>query len=681
MTETQNPLLVKYNTPFGSHPFDAIEISHYKPAFLEAMKIAKKEVEEIIASTDEPTFKNTIEAMERSGETISRVSSVFFNLHSAETNPEMQALAQEMSPLLTAHSNDILLNEQLFEKIKFVNENTDKATLNTEQQMLLDKTYKSFLRNGANLSSEDKKQYREISTELAQLSLLFGENVLAANNAFELRIVNSEELEGLPEYAIQAAAAAAVERGYFGEWLLTLDYPSYMPVITYAKNRELRKKMFLAFGSKCFIEPEQNNENTLQKIAKLRFDKANLLGYSTHASLVLEERMAKTPEKVFQFLEELKVNALPFAIKELQALKDLARSEDNLSDFEKWDLAYYAERLKKQKFDIDDNLLKPYFVLENVLMGAFYVAEKLFGLTFRLLENIAVYHADVRVYEVLNAQGQHQALFYADFFPRPGKRQGAWMTSFRGQHLRENHNQRPHVSIVCNFTKPIGETPSLLTFNEVTTLFHEFGHALHGMCANTEYESLSGTSVYWDFVELPSQMLENWCYEEDVLKIFAKHYQTQEIIPLDYVEKIRKSANFNSGFATIRQIGLGLIDMQWHHKCTNFDAPVKTVEMEATRATELLNDAPETCTSTQFSHIFQGGYASGYYSYKWAEVLDADAFESFKQEGVLNQATGQRFLDNILSKGGSNHPEVLYRNFKGKEPSVDALLRRSGLVY
>ncbi|MDD3003495.1 M3 family metallopeptidase [Flavobacterium sp.] len=672
-------LLHKFTTSHDTAPFSKIKNEDFLPAFREGIALARKEIDEIIDNPEHPTFKNTIEAMAFSGATLDRISNIFFNLHSAETNDELQKIAQEVSPLLSEFGNDIRLNTKLFQRVKSVYDNKSNLDLNPEQTTLLDKNYKSFSRNGANLSEEKKNQLREIDKELSKLSLEFGENVLAETHAFQLHLTDEKDLAGLPEGTIEAAREIAQSQEKEG-WIFTLDYPSYVPFMTYAENRELRKKMALAFGSKGFQQNDFNNEAIVLKIVKLRFERAQLLGYESHAHFVLEERMAENPEKVNTFLNNLLEKAKPAALKEFEQLTQFAKKLDGLEVLEKWDGTYYSEKLKQQLFNLDDEKLKPYFRLENVLEGAFTISKKLYGLNFIEVNNIEKYHPDVKTYEVTDENGNLVSIFYADFFPRKGKRNGAWMTSFKSQLVLNGTNERPHVSIVCNFTKPTETKPSLLTFNEVTTLFHEFGHALHGMLADTVYPNLSGTSVYWDFVELPSQIFENWCYEPEALALFAHHYQTGEIIPTEYIEKIKESASFQEGLATMRQLSFGLLDMGWHGSNPNSIKSLKEFENQQFASTKLYPDVAENAMSTSFSHIFQGGYASGYYSYKWAEVLDADAFEYFKEKGIFNKEVAQKFKEHILSKGGTEHPMVLYKRFRGSEPKPDALLKRAGLL-
>jgi peptidyl-dipeptidase Dcp len=562
--------------------------------------------------------------------------------------------------------------------VKAVYDQKDKLTLTTEQATLLDKKFKGFSRNGALLSEADKLKLREIDTELAKLKLTYGENVLAETNNYQLHITNEADLKGLPEGTKEMAASLAKSKGLEG-WVFTLDFPSYLPFVTYVDNRELRKEIAIAAGKKAFQNNEFDNKENVKRIVELRHKRANLLGYESHSHFVLEERMAQNPEKVKSFLNDLLEKAKPAAQNEFTELTAFAKRLDGIEQMEKWDGAYYSEKLKQKLFSLDDELLKPYFKLENVLNGAFTVADKLFGITFKEVFDIDKYHNDVQTFEVLDFQNELVAVFYADFFPRKGKRNGAWMTSFKPQYIKNGVNERPHVSIVCNFTPPTETKPSLLTFNEVTTLFHEFGHALHGMLANTTYPSLSGTSVYWDFVELPSQVMENWCYEPEALALFAKHYLTGEVIPQQYVEKIKESASFLEGMATMRQLSFGLLDIAYHAKVQTID-DVKAFEKDAFEGTSLYPDVEENCMSTSFSHIFQGGYSSGYYSYKWAEVLDADAFAYFQEKGIFNHEVATKFKDNVLSKGGTELPMELYKKFRGQEPKVEALLKRAGLL-
>ena len=670
-----NPLLQDFNTA----PFSKISNDDYKPAIKKGIEIAKSEIDEIVNNSDIPTFENTTVALDFSGEKLNRITSIFFNLNSAETNDEIQKIAQEVSPWLSEFSNDITLNEALFKKVKSVFDIKDTLDLNAEQKTLLDKQYKGFARNGANLKDDDKNKLRKIDAELSKLSLKFGENVLAETNAFEMHLTDEKDLAGLPESVKEAAKEVAKSKEKEG-YIFTLDYPSYIPFLTYADNRELRKEMAIAAGKKAFKDNEFNNEQVVLDIVNLRNDRANLLGYKTHAHFVLEERMAETPEKVIEFSNNLLEKAKPAAIKEFKNLENYAKKLDGIDQLQKWDGSYYSEKLKKELFDLDQEILKPYFKLENVIAGVFEIASRLFDLQFEEVSNIEKYHEDVKTYNVTDINGNFVSVFYADFHPRKGKRNGAWMTSYKSQQIKNGINERPHVSIVCNFTKPTETKPSLLTFNEVTTLFHEFGHALHGMLANTTYNSLSGTSVSWDFVELPSQVLENWCFEKEALELFAKHYETGEVIPMKYVKKIKESASFHEGMQTLRQLSFGLLDMSWHSQNPSEIKSVKEFENEAFANTKLYPDVAENCMSTAFSHIFQGGYSAGYYSYKWAEVLDADAFEYFLEKGIFNKEVATKFKENVLSKGGTEKPMKLYKRFRGQEPKPDALLKRAGLL-
>ncbi|PZV87404.1 peptidyl-dipeptidase Dcp [Algoriphagus aquaeductus] len=674
-----NPLLSDFTTPFDTAPFHLIKPEHFLPAVKGAITEAKQEIENI-KSQPLPSFENTIEALDRGGKRLGIISAIFFNLNSAETNDEIQKLAREISPLLTEHSNDILLDQELFKRVAQVFAAKNSLHLTPEQSTLLEKTYKSFVRNGAKLDPKEAETLRKIDQELAQLSLKFGEHVLAETNRFVHFVSKEEDIVGLPEGIKEAAAQTAEEKGQPGQWAFTLDYPSYIPAMTYAQNRELRKTLFLAFNTKAAKGDELDNQEIILQILKLRDQRAKLLGFESHSAFVLEERMAKDPKTVMEFLESLLEKAKPKALEDVREVAEFAKKTDGLVDLEKWDFAYYSELLKKEKYALDDELLRPYFQLEHVIEGVFTTASKLFGLNFQPSSDIPVYHPDVTAYEVYHQSGEFVAVFYADFFPRSGKRNGAWMTSYKGQFREGKIDHRPHISIVCNFTKPTKTKPSLLTFNEVTTLFHEFGHALHGMLAKGNYESLSGTSVFWDFVELPSQIFENWCYEKECLDLFAKHYQTGEPIPAELIEKIKNAANFQQGYMTVRQISFGLLDMAYHSSNPDQITGIKEFESEILKKTDLLPRVKGTMVSTSFSHIFQGGYSSGYYSYKWAEVLDADAFELFLEKGVFDPETAKSFEKNILSAGGSEHPSILYRRFRGRDPKPEALLKRSGLL-
>ncbi|WP_312765380.1 M3 family metallopeptidase [Epilithonimonas sp.] len=669
-----NPLLEKFNTKYTTSPFEEIKEEHYLPAFQELIKTSEKEIDEITNNSEKPTFENTIEAMAFSGEQLDRVSNIFFNINSAETNDEIQKIAQEVSPLLTEFSSKISQNEKLFERIKSVYDQKDTLSLNEEQQMLLNETYKGFVRSGALLSEEDKKKLEKINMDLSIKSLQFGQNALASTNAYFKHITNKDKLKGIPEAILQQYEEDAKEKGLEG-YLITLQYPSYLPAMTYAENRELRKELALANGKKSFDDGEFDNQNLIKEIVKLRQEKAELLGYKNYADFVLEERMAQSPAKVFEFLNELLERATPYAQKEIEELKSLAKV-DGIDDIQSYDHTFYAEKLRKQKFDIDDEELKPYLQLEKVQEAVFGLAGKLFGLEFKEITDVQKYHQDVKTYEITE-NGNYKALLYADYHPRKGKRAGAWMTSYKNQYKQNGENSRPHISVVCNFTKPTKDTPSLLTFQEVTTLFHEFGHALHGVLADTQYSNLSGTSVKWDFVELPSQFLENYCYEPEFLKTFAKHYQTGEILPTEKIEKLSQSKSFMEGYQTLRQLGFGLLDMAYHTEVGALEnKSVKEFEVEKTAVTNIYPSNPETAASPSFSHIFQGGYSAGYYSYKWAEVLDADAFQYFKENGIFNPEIAAKYKI-LLSSGGTKNPMELYKNFRGREPKVESLLKRA----
>ena len=672
-------LTQNFQTKHNTAPFSQIKIEDYQPAFIQNIQSARAEIDGITKNIEKPTFCNTIEALEFSGNALDRLSSIFFNLNSAETNDDMQKIAQHVTPLLTEFGNDITLNQTLFERIKSVYDQKQTLNLSLEQMTLLDKKFKSFSRNGALLSVDNKQKLRDIDSELAKLKLTYGENILVETNNFQLHLTNLSDLKGLPNDAIETAKSLAKTKNLTG-YVFTLDMPSYIPFMTYLDNRELRKEMAIAAGKKAFQNNQFDNQQITLKIAKLRFARANLLGYKTHADFVLEERMAQTPEKVKAFLNDLLEKAKPAADREFTELSAFAKDQDGIDQLQKWDSAYYSEKLKQKLFNLDDEKLKPFFQLEKVLNGAFIIANKLFGLQFTEVFDIDKYHDEVKTFEVHDEFGAFVSVFYADFFPRKGKRNGAWMTSFKSQYIQDEINQRPHISNVCNFTKPTDTKPSLLTFNEVTTLFHEFGHGLHGMLANTVYPSLSGTSVFWDFVELPSQIMENWCYEPEALALFAKHYQTSEIIPQEYVQKIKESASFQEGMATLRQLSFGLLDMAFHGSDPSQISNIKSFEKSVFETTNLFPDVTENCMAVSFSHIFNGGYSSGYYSYKWAEVLDADAFAYFQEKGIFNKEVATKYKDNILSQGGTVAPMELYKRFRGQEPSANALLKRAGLL-
>jgi peptidyl-dipeptidase Dcp len=674
---TTNILTHTFSTPFESAPFSQIKQEDFEPAILELINQSKTEIANIVNQSELPNFKNTIEALEASGKQLNRATAIFFNLNSAETNDYLEQVAQKLSPALAAYSNDIMLNATLFNKIKKVYDVKDTLTLTHEQKRLLDKTYKSFVRNGALLSETDKERLRNIDQELSMLSVQFSQNVLAETNSYYLHITDEKDLDGLPTSVIEMAKGDAKARNLNG-WVFTLQFPSITSFLKYSKNRALRQQLHLASGKKGLQDNAYNNTEIIKKIVTLKHQRAQLLGFEDHASFILEERMAGDKNTVLQFLEELLVKAQPFAHKEIEQLKALAK-KDGINNIQAYDHAYYAELLKEEMYSISDELLKPYFPLQQVLNAAFDVATKLYGLYFQKRTDIDTYHEEVEVYEVLE-NGKHKALLYTDFFPRAGKRPGAWMTSYKDQYIDDcGNNHRPHISIVCNFSRPIADTPSLLTFTEVTTLFHEFGHALHGILANTTYESLSGTNVYWDFVELPSQFMENFCFEPEFLKSFAKHYQTGEVLSDALIEKIVASANFMQGYQTLRQLGFGILDMKYHTNQYSEQQDIETFEKDAIKGTILYPNIEGTAMSTSFSHIFAGGYAAGYYSYKWAEVLDADAFAYFKENGIFDTITAQKFKI-LLSSGGTVDPMDLYINFRGRKPDVNALLKRAGIA-
>ena len=671
----KNILNSVFETQHQAAPFEQIQTTHFIPALELEISKTLEEIDHICSNPAIPTFENTLEALEQSGEQLGIISGILFNLNSAETSNELQEVTQKAAPLLTKFQNDVRLNKVLFDRIKNIFDKKETLALDPEQLTLIEKEYKGFVRNGALLSAEDKDKLRLIDTELAQLSLSFGEHVLADTQAFELHLTDKKQLSGLPQTSITQAEALAKEKNKDG-WVFTLDYPSYVPFVTFADDRALRKKMSLAFGKRGFQKNENNNESSILKLVQLKKDRANLLGYSSHADFVLEERMAQSASQVNQFLDDLYQNALPYAKKEWEQIERFAEDKLDLKDLQKWDTSYVSEKLKQELFDFDEQILKPYFPLPNVLKGLFEIVERLYGLRFEQSDAIQGYNKDVICYEVFNETGGFHALLYADFHPRSGKRSGAWMTSYRSQ----NQSQRPHISIVCNFSPPTNDDPALLSFNEVTTLFHEFGHALHGMLANTKYGSLSGTSVSWDFVELPSQILENWCYQEEALSLFAHHYKTGEPIPMNYVQKIKDASQFQQGLQTLRQLSFGYLDLSYHNENATEITSVKAHEEKKISKLQFTPSIEENCMSTSFSHIFQGGYAAGYYSYKWAEVLDADAFELFLEKGVFDKKTAQAFHDHVLSKGGTEHPMKLYKRFRGSEPDPKALLRRAGLI-
>lgn len=681
MTDAQNPFFEKYNTPHGTVPFDKIKAEHYEPALHEGIRRHISEINAITDNPETPTFANTVLAYEKSGELLKRVATVFNNLYSAETNDTLQALAQKLMPIFSEHNNDISLNEKLFERIKTVYDRKEQSNLTTEQTELLENIYDGFIRQGANLKGEAKEEYRRLTKELSGLTLQFSENNLKETNNYQLVLTDKAQLAGLPESTVEAAAETAKEKGVTG-WAFTLHAPSYVPFMKYADNRDLRKELYLAYNTKCTHDNAYNNIDIVRKIVNTRMGIAQLLGYDNFAQYTLEKRMAQNSGAVYNLLNQLLEAYTPTAQNEYKEVQELARREQG-ADFTvmPWDWSYYSNKLKNQKFNINEEMLRPYFELEKVKEGVFGLATRLYGITFKKNTDIPVYHKDVDAYEVFDKDGRFLAVLYTDFHPREGKRAGAWMTEYKGQWIdaETGENSRPHVSIVMNFTKPTESKPALLTFNEVETFLHEFGHSLHGIFANSTYESLSGTHVYWDFVELPSQIMENFAIEKDFLNTFARHYRTGENLPDELIRRIVDAANFNVAYACLRQVSFGLLDMAWYTRNTPFEGDVKEYEQKAWVKAQVLPVVKDACMSTQFSHIFSGGYAAGYYSYKWAEVLDADAFSLFKQKGIFNREVADSFRQNILSKGGTEHPMILYKRFRGQEPTIDALLIRNGI--
>jgi peptidyl-dipeptidase Dcp len=676
---TQNSLLQFFDTPYQTPPFDRIKEEEYLPAFKAAMATAKKEVEQVAANTATPTFENSVEALEKSGQQLTAISNIFFNLNHAATNENIQAIAREVMPLLTEYSNDIWLNAALFNRIKQVYDNRATLPLRPDRQKLLEDTYKEFVRRGALLTGDDKEEYRRVTKELSQLSLAFGEHVLAETNDFTLHITNEDDLSGLPDGVKEAAAALSKSKGKEG-WLFTLHFPSYMPFMKYADHRELRKKMFLAYSKRGNRGNENDNNEIIKKMVSLRLKKANLLGYKTHADYVLEQSMATSRDRVNGFLKQLLESSFAFAKKDVEEVEQYALKQGLKGRLERWDYIYYAEKLKKEKLGLNDEMTRPYFELNRVEKGVLGLATRLYGLTFKENHEIPTYHDEVKVFEVFDEEGTFLSVLYIDYFPRPSKQGGAWMTSFREQYIENGRDVRPLVSLVTNFTRPTNSKPSLLTFMEVKTFLHEFGHGLHGMLSKVYYESQSGTNVYRDFVELPSQLMENWATEKEWLQEVGIHYKTGEVMPDELINKLIESARFQSGYAMIRQLSFGLNDMAWHTLTHPFDGDVSEFEKEAMKPTELFPPVEGTCMSTAFSHIFDGGYSAGYYGYKWAEVLDADAFDLFKEKGIFNREVARSFRKNVLEKGGTEHPMKLYKAFRGHEPSVEPLLQRSGLA-
>ena len=676
----ENPFLQAYQTPHETTPFNLIKLSDYEPALREGMRTEDEEIKRITDNPESPTFANTVLALENAGKLLDRVTTVMFNLMSAETCDELDAIAEKMMPELSEHSNNISLNSELFARIKHVYERRDSLGLSPEEKTLLEKTYDGFTRNGANLSDEDKEKFRKCSMELNSLTLRFSQNHLKETNKYELILTEEKDLDGLPDSIIEAAAYTAKEKGKDG-WIFTLQAPSYVPFMKYCSNRGLRKQMYMAYNTQCIHNDEYDNQEIVKQLVNLRMQVAQLLGFTDYADYVLRKRMAESSINVYKLLNQLLEAYTPTANKEIAEIEALAKeTEGGQFQLMPWDFSYYAEKLKNRKFDFNEEALRPYFELNRVKQGVFGLATRLYGITFRENKDIPVYHPDVQAYEVYDKDGSYLAVLYTDFYPRAGKRSGAWMTSYKEQWTEDNgENSRPHVSVTMNFTKPTAGKPSLLTFSEVTTFLHEFGHALHGIFADTRFKSLSGTNVYWDFVELPSQIMENFAIERDFLNTFACHYQTETPIPDDLIQKIIDASNFNVAYACLRQVGFGLLDMAWYTRHTLFEGDVRAYEKAAWKEAQVLPDVKEACMSVQFGHIMSGGYAAGYYSYKWAEVLDADAFSLFKAKGIFDKETAQLFREHILSKGGTEHPMTLYKRFREQEPTIDALLHRNGI--
>ena len=678
-----NPFFNDYSTPHNTVPFHLIKLEHYEEAFMEGMKREKEELDKIINNEEEPTFDNTIIYKdETKGEhyydLLGRASTVFSCMLGAETNDDLDALAQKMSPLLTQHANDMQLNEKLFKRIKHVYEHHRELT--PEEATLLQKVYDGFVRSGALLNEEGKEQFRRLSEEASLLSLQFSQNLLKENKAFELHLTNEEDLDGLPESARQMAAHTAQEQNKEG-WIFTLDFPSYSPFLTYSTKRELREKLYMAKNTEGIHDNPENNLAICTRLINIRRELAQLLGHETYADYVLEHRMASSVKNVYKLFNDLISAYKPQAIKELKEVEQLAKEmEGDAFEMQPWDFGYYSHKLQLQKYNIDSEMLRPYFELSKVIEGVFGLANRLYGISFKENNEIPVYHQDVKAYDVFDADGSYLAVFYADFHPRKGKQGGAWMTEFQGQWItRKGENVRPHVSVVMNFTKPTPQKPALLTLGEVETFLHEFGHSLHGMFANTRFGSLSGTNVWWDFVELPSQFMENYATEKEFLRTFAYHFESGEPIPDELIDRIIKSKNYLSAYACLRQVSLGLLDMAYYTQKDEFKEDIIIFEKDAWKDAIITKQLPNTCMTTQFSHIISGGYAAGYYSYKWAEVLDADAFSLFKKNGIFDKNTALSFRENILSKGGTEHPMTLYKRFRGQEPTIDALLERNGI--
>lgn len=679
-TSVNNPFLQPYATPHEIVPFHLIRLEHYEPAIREGMRQEDEEIAAIVTNTEAPTFANTILPLAESGKLLERVTTVLFNLMSAETCDELEAIAEKMMPELSEHSNNISLSPELFARVKAVYEQRETLTLTPEERQLLEKTYDGFRRNGANLSDADKETYRRLSMELSTLTLRFSQNHLKETNRYELVLTQAEQLQGLPPSAVEAAAHTAAEKGKEG-WVITLQAPSYVPFMKYSDCRDLRRELYMAYNTQCTHDNEQNNFDIVRQLVNHRMELARLLGYTDYADYVLRKRMAEDSAHVYRLLDDLLEAYTPAAHREVAEVEALARRLEG-DDFQlmPWDFSYYSEKLKNEKYQFDEEALRPYFELSRVKEGVFGLATRLYGITFRRNPDIPVYHPDVDAYEVFDTDGSYLAVLYTDFHPRAGKRSGAWMTSYKEQWTEaDGTDSRPHVSVTMNFTKPTADKPALLTFSEVTTFLHEFGHALHGMFARTRFQSMSGTNVYWDFVELPSQFMENFAIEKDFLHTFARHYQTDAPIPDEWIQRIVDASNFNIAYSCLRQVSFGLLDMAWYTRREPFSGDVAAYERQAWQRAQLLPPVDGTCMSVQFGHIMSGGYSAGYYSYKWAEVLDADAFSVFKQHGIFDRATADSFRQHILSKGGTEHPMTLYKRFRGQEPTIDALLKRNGI--
>ncbi len=675
----ENPFFSPFATQHGTPSFDKIKIEHFEPALDEAIKQHNLEIEAIVDNIAKPTFANTIVAMEHAGELMNRVTGVFFNLLSAESNDEMMDISQRLSPKLSEHSNNINLNEKLFAKIKTVYDNRNNTGLNNEQIRLVEKYYEGFENSGATLSPEDKEKYRTLSMELSKATLEFGQNSLKETNKFEMLLTDKNEISGLPESVLDAALAKAKSKGKQG-WMFDLSAPSYIGFIKYSTRRDLRERLYMASNTKSVMGGEYDNQNNVKKIVNIRLQIANLLGYKTYADYILKNRMAKKQESVYELLNNLADAYKTTAYQEVKDVSTFAsKMEGKSMDIQPWDWSYYSDKLMDERFELNDEMTRPYFELENVKKGVFGLATDLFGITFKKNEKTPVYHPEVEAFDVIDSNGDFLAVLFTDFHPRDGKRAGAWMTSFKEQFVKDGIDSRPHVSIVMNFTRPTETKPALLTFDEVETFLHEFGHALHGMLAKSNYETLSGTSVFRDFVELPSQIMENWLIEKEYLDKFAFHYETGERMPEELIQKIIDAANYNAGYMCLRQLSFGYLDMTWHSLTEEFSGDIRAFERNAMERVKLLPVIDETCMSTSFSHIFAGGYAAGYYGYKWAEVLDADAFAAFKENGLFDKKTAQSFRENILEKGNTEDPMVLYKKFRGHEPSINALLERSGV--